>query len=303
MSWSTATAPRASRFTSAGAVNTATVAGSRRLPHHPEPGDRLGPGQLRDHLPRRRRFRPGGSARRRSTSPPPTRPRRTAKTFTFTGSEFTTGAGELVNGDSVTSVTLTSAGAVNTATVAGSPYLITPSLATGSGLANYAITYHNGAGRPDGQPRRPRPSRLRAITTRPSSASPSPSPRRSPASAGDPRVARSTSSSTAAARSPSRWRRPGPVQHLDPPGRQPHGPRRLQRRRQPDRLVRRSVRRSDVNKATTTVSITNAASISSTDTVVGESYEVFVTVTADSPSRRRRPARSASRTARARPAS
>ena len=39
-----------------------------------------------------------------------------------------------------------------------------------------------------------------------------------------------------------------------------------------------------VNKATTTVSITNAASISSTDTVVGESYEVFVTVTADSPS-------------------
>src|SRR5207249_2259729 len=54
--------------------------------------------------------------------------------FSFTGSEFTTGAGQLVTGDSVTSVTLTSAGAAATATVGGSPYTIAPSAAVGSGL-------------------------------------------------------------------------------------------------------------------------------------------------------------------------
>ena len=43
----------------------------------------------------------------------------------------------------MTSVTLTSAGAAATATVAGSPYVITPSAAAGTGLANYVITYHN----------------------------------------------------------------------------------------------------------------------------------------------------------------
>src|SRR5207249_323756 len=42
-------------------------------------------------------------------------------TFNFTGSEFTTGAGQLVNGDSVTSVTLTSTGSAVSATVGGSP--------------------------------------------------------------------------------------------------------------------------------------------------------------------------------------
>ena len=63
-------------------------------------------------------------------------------TVTFTGSEFTdTG---LVNGDSVSSVTLTSAGAAATATVDGSPYAIVPSAATGTGLDNYTITYVDG---------------------------------------------------------------------------------------------------------------------------------------------------------------
>src|SRR5207244_3710503 len=57
--------------------------------------------------------------------------------FTFDGSEFT--ASGLVNSDAVDSVTLTSAGAAATATVAGSPYDITASAATGTGLANYAI--------------------------------------------------------------------------------------------------------------------------------------------------------------------
>src|SRR5207249_1707143 len=65
--------------------------------------------------------------------------------FSFTGSEFTTGAGQLVTGDTVTSVTLTSAGAAGTATVTapGPTYTITPSAAVGSGLGNYTISYHN----------------------------------------------------------------------------------------------------------------------------------------------------------------
>jgi len=56
---------------------------------------------------------------------------------------FTTGT--LYNSDAVSSVTLTSGGAVNTASVAGSPYTITPSAAIGTGLSNYAITYTNGS--------------------------------------------------------------------------------------------------------------------------------------------------------------
>ena len=64
--------------------------------------------------------------------------------FTFAGTEFSTGAGQLVNGDTVTSVTLTSAGAGAGATVAGSPYAIAPSAAVGTGLGNYTITYHDG---------------------------------------------------------------------------------------------------------------------------------------------------------------
>src|SRR5439155_1367522 len=66
-------------------------------------------------------------------------------TFNFTGSEFTTGAGQLVNGDSVTSVTLTSTGSAVSATVGGSPYAIVPSAALGSGLGNYIISYHDGS--------------------------------------------------------------------------------------------------------------------------------------------------------------
>ena len=64
------------------------------------------------------------------------------QTLTFAGTEFTSSG--LTNGDSVTSVALTSAGATNTATVAGSTYAIVPSAATGSGLNNYIITYNNG---------------------------------------------------------------------------------------------------------------------------------------------------------------
>ena len=59
------------------------------------------------------------------------------------GTEFK--ASGLANGDTVASVTLTSAGAGATATVAGSPYSIVPSGATGTGLGNYTLSYQPGA--------------------------------------------------------------------------------------------------------------------------------------------------------------
>jgi hypothetical protein len=61
------------------------------------------------------------------------------ETVVFTGTEFTTGAGQLVPGDTVTSVTLTSTGAPAAAGVGGHP--IVPSAAVGSGLTNYNIQY------------------------------------------------------------------------------------------------------------------------------------------------------------------
>jgi hypothetical protein len=64
------------------------------------------------------------------------------QTVTFAGTEFTTGG--LVNGDTVTSVTLTSSGAAATATVGGSPYTIVPSAAVGTGLTNYTVNLVNG---------------------------------------------------------------------------------------------------------------------------------------------------------------
>ncbi len=65
------------------------------------------------------------------------------QTVTFAGTEFTTSG--LVNGNTVTGVTLTSSGTGATASVGSSPYSIVPSAAVGSGLANYTITYANGS--------------------------------------------------------------------------------------------------------------------------------------------------------------
>ena len=65
------------------------------------------------------------------------------QTVVFAGTEFTTRG--LLNTDTVTSVTLASPGAAPTATVAGSPYPITPSAAVGTGLANYTISYLPGS--------------------------------------------------------------------------------------------------------------------------------------------------------------
>ncbi|MDQ0640272.1 gliding motility-associated-like protein [Pedobacter sp. W3I1] len=61
----------------------------------------------------------------------------------FAGNEFTSTG--LVNGNSVSSVTLNSTGVVSTASVTGSPYAIVPSSAVGSGLENYTINYVNGS--------------------------------------------------------------------------------------------------------------------------------------------------------------
>ena len=61
-------------------------------------------------------------------------------TFVFTGTEFTVTG--LLNGDQVTSVTLTSAGAGSSAPTGN--YDIVPSAAVGSGLGNYTIQYQNG---------------------------------------------------------------------------------------------------------------------------------------------------------------
>src|SRR5581483_1077342 len=59
--------------------------------------------------------------------------------LTLAGTAFTTSG--LINGDTVSAVTLASAGAAATAGVAGSPYPITASDATGTGLGNYTISY------------------------------------------------------------------------------------------------------------------------------------------------------------------
>ena len=61
------------------------------------------------------------------------------QTVAFAGTEFS--ASGLVNTDAVSSVTLTSAGAAATATVAGSQYDILATAAVGTGLGNYAISY------------------------------------------------------------------------------------------------------------------------------------------------------------------
>ena len=73
------------------------------------------------------------------------------QTVVFAGTEFS--ATGLLNADTVTSVTLTSPGAAPTATVAGSPYAITPSAAVGTGLGNYTITYVDGRAHGDARRR------------------------------------------------------------------------------------------------------------------------------------------------------
>src|SRR6185295_9710475 len=64
------------------------------------------------------------------------------QTATFAGTEFSTAG--LIDGDTVTNVTLTSRGVAATASVAESPYAIVPSAAIGTGLDNYTISYING---------------------------------------------------------------------------------------------------------------------------------------------------------------
>ncbi len=63
---------------------------------------------------------------------------------TFAGTEFTITSGTLVDGDSITSVTLVSDGVSANAPYKVEGYPITPSNAVGTGLENYAITYVDG---------------------------------------------------------------------------------------------------------------------------------------------------------------
>ena len=125
-------------LTSAGAAATATVAGS---PYAIMPSAAVGTGLSNYTITYH-----GGQLSVNTKGLDITannRSRTYGDAVTFAGTEFTTVMGQLVNGDNVTSVTLTSAGAAATATVAGSPYAITPSAAMGAGLGNYAISYHN----------------------------------------------------------------------------------------------------------------------------------------------------------------
>lgn len=62
--------------------------------------------------------------------------------FSFLGTEFSSVG--LINSDALTSVTLTSSGAVATASVSGLPHSIIPGSAVGTGLSNYTISYING---------------------------------------------------------------------------------------------------------------------------------------------------------------
>jgi len=64
------------------------------------------------------------------------------QTVLFKGTEFTSSG--LLNGNTVTNVSLSSSGAGTTASVANSPYPINASNATGAGLTNYTIQYQPG---------------------------------------------------------------------------------------------------------------------------------------------------------------
>ena len=64
------------------------------------------------------------------------------QTLSFAGTEF--GASGLLNGDSVSSASLSSVGSAAVASVAGSPYSIVITNAVGNGLTNYTISYVNG---------------------------------------------------------------------------------------------------------------------------------------------------------------
>jgi filamentous hemagglutinin family protein len=61
---------------------------------------------------------------------------------TLTADGYTVGG--LIGSDAVSSVTLSSTGALAAANVVDSPYAITPSVAAGTGLGNYTISYVNG---------------------------------------------------------------------------------------------------------------------------------------------------------------
>jgi len=124
-------------LTSAGSAATATVAGS---PYSIVPSAAAGTGLANYNISYTNGTMTVNKAALTVTANNQTKTY--GSTFTFAGTEFTTTG--LKNTDAVSSATLTSAGSVATATVAGSPYSIVPTAATGTGLANYNISYNNG---------------------------------------------------------------------------------------------------------------------------------------------------------------
>ncbi|MCB8994199.1 MAG: gliding motility-associated C-terminal domain-containing protein [Bacteroidales bacterium] len=63
--------------------------------------------------------------------------------FTFSGNEFTTSG--LINNDTVLNLTISSPGSIATAGTLGSPYIISCTGASGTGLNNYTISYLDGS--------------------------------------------------------------------------------------------------------------------------------------------------------------
>ncbi len=109
--------------------------GGIALHHHPQCPRWNGPGQLQHRVSNGQSDRQPGAADDHRQCPSKTY----GQTLNLGTTAFTTTV--LSNSDTVTSVTLTSAGAAAGATVAGSPYTITPSAPVGTGLANYSIAY------------------------------------------------------------------------------------------------------------------------------------------------------------------
>ena len=118
---------------------TATVAGS---PYPITPSAAVGTGlaNYTDHLRRRRAY---GERRPPLTITADDRTKIYGQTVIFAGTEFS--ASGLLNADSRDQRHADERGCRPTATVAGSPYPITPRAAVGTGLGNYAITYVDGA--------------------------------------------------------------------------------------------------------------------------------------------------------------
>ncbi|HEX2270879.1 MAG TPA: MBG domain-containing protein [Pyrinomonadaceae bacterium] len=128
-------------LTSTGAVATATVAGS---PYDIIPSDAVGTGLENYDVSYINGSLTVNKAPLTITASNKTKTYGDTVVFDETTPSTDFSVAGLLNADTVDSITLTSAGAVATAPVSGSPYNIVPSTGVGTGLENYSITYING---------------------------------------------------------------------------------------------------------------------------------------------------------------